>query len=263
MSELIPFEFDNRQVRILQDGNGEPLFVAKDVAEALGYVWYGASGTMPHVPGEWKETRLVQTTSGMQEMSVLTEQGFYFFLGRSGKPGALPLQKLVAGEILPSIRKTGSYSVVPPASPLPYPLDFDLQFAETTARMLRMSDTSKLRMMSDMYKARGGAPTFLPAYVNEGLTRAITDLLKEHGSSLSAVAANRILIEMGHLKEEERPSSKGSTKRFKSITDLGLQYGRNETSPENPRETQPRYYVAKFPELLDLINTHRSKNKNA
>lgn len=52
-------------------------------------------------------------------MAVLTEQGFYFFLNRSDKPGALPLQKKVAGEILPSIRKTGSYSVHQPTEVRP------------------------------------------------------------------------------------------------------------------------------------------------
>lgn len=43
-------------------------------------------------------------------MVVLTEQGMYFYLIRSDKPKALPLQKLVAGDVLPSIRKTGTYT---------------------------------------------------------------------------------------------------------------------------------------------------------
>lgn len=42
-------------------------------------------------------------------MAVLSEHGLYFFLNRSDKPKALPFQKQVAGEILPSIRKTGRY----------------------------------------------------------------------------------------------------------------------------------------------------------
>jgi prophage antirepressor-like protein len=44
-------------------------------------------------------------------MSAISEQGLYFFLGRSDKPAALPFQKWLAGEVLPSIRKTGSYAV--------------------------------------------------------------------------------------------------------------------------------------------------------
>lgn len=78
-------------------------------------------------------------------------------------------------------------------------------------------------------------------------------MLKEHGSPLSARAANLALVDMGILDELERTGSKGATKRLKSLTDAGLRYGRNETSPQNPRETQPLYYVRTFPELLDLI----------
>ena len=44
-------------------------------------------------------------------MVVLSEQGLYFFLGRSDKEKALPFQKWIAGDVLPSIRKTGTYSI--------------------------------------------------------------------------------------------------------------------------------------------------------
>ncbi|MFB8829081.1 Bro-N domain-containing protein [Azotobacter sp. CWF10] len=55
--------------------------------------------------------------SGVQDMAVLSEQGMYFFLARSDKPTALPMQKWVAGEVLPSIRKTGSYGGAPASCP--------------------------------------------------------------------------------------------------------------------------------------------------
>ena len=125
--------------------------------------------------------------------------------------------------------------------------------------MLRMSDTSKVRMLASICDLKGVSSAFLPAYVDEDLTRALTALLKEHGSPLSARAANLALVDMGILDELERTGSKGATKRLKSLTDAGLRYGRNETSPQNPRETQPLYYVRTFPELLDLINDHLSK----
>ena len=91
--------------------NGEIAFVAKDVVERLGIEWKGASGSLPHVPPEWKGVTSVQTPSGTQEMVVFTEQGLYFFLARSDKPLALPFQKWIAGEVLPSIRKTGQYAL--------------------------------------------------------------------------------------------------------------------------------------------------------
>lgn len=98
--------------------DGEPWFVAKDVAEALEYTWNGAA-RIEHVPEEWRGVTSVVTPSGDQEMLILSEQGLYFFLGRSDKPKALPFQKWLAGEVLPSIRKTGRYEVPQDAQPVP------------------------------------------------------------------------------------------------------------------------------------------------
>lgn len=114
-TELIPFEFETRQVRVVKDEQGNPWVVAKDLAEALDYSWKGIA-TVSHIPEEWRGVYSVQTPSGIQEMLTLSEQGVYFFLGRSDKPKALPFQKWAAGEVFPSIRKTGSYTA-PKAKP--------------------------------------------------------------------------------------------------------------------------------------------------
>ena len=105
------FNFEQKQTRIVMV-DGEPWWVAKDVAEALGY-----SGTsletigklFAHVPEEWKDRKRIPTLGGEQEMLCLSEQGLYFFLGRSDKPKALPYQKWIAGDVVPSIRKHGAY----------------------------------------------------------------------------------------------------------------------------------------------------------
>lgn len=107
---LVPFSFESHEIRVITHDDGSLSFVAKDVSETLSYVWAG-SATIKHVPDEWKGVNSVLTPSGMQEMATLTEQGLYFFLNRSDKPKALPLQMWIAGEVLPSIRKTGSYSI--------------------------------------------------------------------------------------------------------------------------------------------------------
>ena len=91
---------------------GEPWFVAKDVAEALDYTWTGTQ-RIKHVPEEWRGVTSVVTPSGQQEVAMLSEPGLYFFLARSDKPKALPFQKWLAGEVLLSIRKTGTYTAKP------------------------------------------------------------------------------------------------------------------------------------------------------
>lgn len=82
-------------------------------------------------------------------------------------------------------------------------------------------------------------------------TKSLTALLDQFGVNMSAIAFSRLLVQHGFLAERERPSSKGGVKKFKVCTDL--EYGKNLTSPSNPRETQPHWYVSKFQELLSLV----------
>ena len=105
------FTKDSFSVRTIQDDNGVIWFVAKDVAQALEYGLDGGTGKyFAHVPEIWKGGKRISTPSGEQEMLCLTEQGLYFFLGRSDKPKALPYQIWIAGDVVPSIRETGFYA---------------------------------------------------------------------------------------------------------------------------------------------------------
>jgi anti-repressor protein len=105
-NSLRVFDFEDKRGRFVM-ADGEPWFVAKDVVEALGYEW--KTNLIYNVPGEWRGTKPISTLGGMQDMTCLSEQGLYFFLARSNMPKALPFQKKIAGEILPSIRKYGAY----------------------------------------------------------------------------------------------------------------------------------------------------------
>ena len=50
-----------------------------------------------------------------------------------------------------------------------------------------------------------------------------------------------------------RVNSKRETVEFWGVTDKGLKYGKNLTSPQCPRETQPHWYVDRFLELAALV----------
>ncbi|HRD65734.1 MAG TPA: BRO family protein [Candidatus Competibacter sp.] len=111
MSELIPFIFESKPIRVL-NLDGSPWFVAKDVMLALEYAETSISNVADrtaHVPDEWKGQHPIVTLGGTQELWCLSEPGLYFFIFRSDKPKALPFQKWVAGDVLPSIRRTGGY----------------------------------------------------------------------------------------------------------------------------------------------------------
>ena len=112
--QLNTFRFGSNPIRVVPGPDGEPRWVAKDVAEALGYSKASNPARLfTHIPEEWKGVNRIHTPSGDQEMVTLSEPGLFFFLNRSDKSAALPFQKWVAGEVLPSIRKTGSYTARP------------------------------------------------------------------------------------------------------------------------------------------------------
>ncbi len=118
-----------------------------------------------------------------------------------------------------------------------------------------ISDAGVIAMHGKIAKLHNRPTAFLPDYTEENLTRSLTELLKEHGAGISAVKANTVLVALGILEEQTRPGSKGITHKFRVLTEAGQKYGKNLISPQNERETQPHYYVATFPALLDLINS--------
>lgn len=91
---------------------GEPHFVAKDIAKCLDYPDSSIANMnrmCQHVPEEWKGRHPIPTLGGAQEMLTLSEAGLFFFVNRSDKPKAIPFQKWVSGVVLPSVRKHGAY----------------------------------------------------------------------------------------------------------------------------------------------------------
>ncbi len=90
-----------------------------------------------------------------------------------------------------------------------------------TSEILRVDEPSKIRMLEEAHKQHGVPTNHLPVYVEEELKVSLTQLLKEHDVKMSAAKANTRLIELGLLEIKERPSSKGGTKEFKSLTNEG------------------------------------------
>ena len=114
MSNIQLYSNEEFKVRTTRDADGTVWFVAKDIAQALEYSEATVSNmdkTTAMIPECWKGRCPIPTPGGEQEMLCLTEQGVYFFLGRSDKKKALPYQMWIAGEVVPSIHATGSYSV--------------------------------------------------------------------------------------------------------------------------------------------------------
>lgn len=109
--ELIPFKFDDAAIRTVVGEDGEPLFVARDVATTLGYLNIN-DAIARHCKGVVK--RDLPSTNGTQSYSMIPERDVYRLIMRSKLPAAERFEEWVVGEVLPAIRKTGSYSAKSP-----------------------------------------------------------------------------------------------------------------------------------------------------
>jgi prophage antirepressor len=89
--------------------NSEPWFVAKDVAEVLGYS-NPRKAIGDHVDNEDKGVTKCDTLGGSQELTVINESGLYSLILSSKLPNAKAFKKWVTSEVLPSIRKHGLYA---------------------------------------------------------------------------------------------------------------------------------------------------------
>lgn len=104
------FEYSGHEIRSLMINN-DPWFIASDVARVLEY--RAAPDMTRRIDEEDKGYAKVRTPGGEQEMSILNESGLYDAVFRSNAEGAKKFKRWVTAEVLPAIRKSGSYSVAP------------------------------------------------------------------------------------------------------------------------------------------------------
>lgn len=90
--------------------DGEPWFVGKDIAEALGYK-EPTKAARERVDAEDKGVSKIDTPSGIQNMTIINESGLYSLILSSKLPNAKKFKRWVTSEVLPAIRKTGHYEV--------------------------------------------------------------------------------------------------------------------------------------------------------
>lgn len=105
------WNYESSEVRTVQV-NGEPWFVLSDVCKVLEIS--NSRNISSRLEPDEKGVTLVDTLGGAQQMTIINESGLYTVILRSDKPQAKPFRKWVTSVVLPSIRKTGSYSVQQP-----------------------------------------------------------------------------------------------------------------------------------------------------
>ena len=111
MTDIVVYTFSNQQVRTLTGPDGEPRFVLADLCKVLNI--NNSSDVARRLSDSMKGVDQIDTPGGRQKVTVVTEAGMYSVVLRSDKPEAVKFQEWVTGEVLPSIRKTGAYSLQP------------------------------------------------------------------------------------------------------------------------------------------------------
>lgn len=144
MNELKVFENPTfGQVRTIEIDN-EPWFVGKDVAEALGYGDTNQA-IRNHVEAEDKLTRQFNGSGQNRNMTIINESGLYSLILSSKLPGAKEFKRWVTSEVIPSIRKTGGYTLKPMTA-------YQQMMADTRQRNARIQSARILTQLAKQYK---------------------------------------------------------------------------------------------------------------
>lgn len=208
------FNFNTHAVRtIVKDG--EPWFVAKDVAEALEY--RDAEVASRHLDDDEKEVHLIGVPTGkgistgfslggQQQMIIINESGLYSLVLRSRKPEAKKFAKWVTSEVLPSIRKTGKFDVKTASGPLTE------EMREIVKRMVM--DRAQSLPLAQQGSAMRKSWSALKSHFGAGYKEIPADKFAE---ALSLVA--RMQVEWEVAEPEVLPSSSGRHRRELVIVD--------------------------------------------
>lgn len=250
------FNFRKAQVRIVTEDDGTPWFVGKDVCDVLGYA--NSSKSMgDHCKGVTKRYPL-QTVGGIQETRVLSEGDTLRLIINSTLPAAQDFESWVFDDLLPTLRRTGTYTVA--QAPASSANDATI-FIESAARALNLSPSATLGMYQ-RYAVKIGQADLLPVYAIDApdgddsshTTAAIGTLITKFELPTTSRKVYLAMQVAGLVERKQRPSKSKGIKEYWALTDTGKAYGKNATNPANQLEVQPHIYESKLDALLEVLD---------
>ncbi len=151
--QMEKFDFEKEQIRIVQSEDGEPYFVASDVARALGYSRpdHAVSKHCNYV-SNWY---INQNGRGTPNVKVIPESDVYRLITQAAKwnPKAKKFERWVYEDVLPTIRKEGKYDVSKDLPDFRNPAEAARAWADQYERaMLAESQVKELKPKADRYQ---------------------------------------------------------------------------------------------------------------
>ena len=196
MCEIQKFSKDAfGELRAIEDENGNPWFVAKDVAVALGYanpndaIKRHCKGVVKHYP--------LQTAGGIQQVRFITEGDMYRLVASSKLDAAVEFESWVFDEVIPSIRKHGMYAT-------PQSVEEMLADPDTMIRTLQAlkDEREKVAEQKAQIKAMEPKALFADAVVTSNtsiLVGELAKILKQNGFDIGQNRLFELLRKEGYL----------------------------------------------------------------
>ena len=239
--------------------NGEPWFIGKDVALALGYK-YPANAIQDHVDDDDKILLKLSEIQDVDKMSIpdnmkgskimsINESGLYSLIIGSTLESAKKFKRWITSEVLPSIRKTGKYEITKDPLPSITKEEYDLRMKEVSMRKVKALERLRSRVtipefqsIADHYimEELTGNSNALPLPEVDRKTYSATEIGKMFG-----VSSNKI----GRLAKEHGLKTSEYGKLF---------YDKSKYS--NKEVETFRYYenaISVFRTILDSDSTHK------
>lgn len=234
-TQIMLFDFQEKDVRVTKDDIGQPWFVAKDIAELLDISW--SSATLDSIPENWKKVMQFITEKGVRNITVISEAAVYKLAFRSRKEEAEKFTERIA-EIVVAIRQTGSFSIVE-SQPIENDIDYtkrakafkavigicEIVFDDKNQALLAANNMIKRNLSFD-WLAEIGATKLIAPVQERYLT--VTELAKQLNTT--AVKLNKELEKAGFQKSTRdhknrlvwNPTDEG--KKHSVLTDTGKQH---------------------------------------
>ena len=206
MSNITPFSYEGEEIRFFVNGAAIEI-AATDLAKQLGH--RDAANMTRHLDEDEKGTRVVSTPGGEQEIATVTEAGMYRAIvtrqtGRmtdeSRRAAIRAFQRWVTHEVLPAIRRTGTYATT---SPVPQP---QLSEDEIVHQALQITARRVEQLEADLAKALPKANTWDALCSGRG-DHSITDaakLLSSAGIATGPRKLHKQLQDLGWIHKNQR-----------------------------------------------------------
>ena len=191
-------------VRAVRGEDGEPMFVAKDVCEALGLG--NSRQALARIDDDEKGVISTDTPGGEQQMQAVNEPGLYVLVLSSRKPEAKAFKRWVTHEVLPALRRDGGYMVARADETPEELMARALKAADATLARVR-DENARLTRRNQVLEPK--AAFFDSVMESDGLisVRAAAKVLKSYDREMGERRLRQMLRDACYLEKRTRSAT--------------------------------------------------------